>query len=234
MKLKKGDFIKLDYVGRVKATNKIFDLTDEKVAIKEGIYDKKTKYGAATVVVGAKHLVKGLDDQLLEKEIGKDYTLTVFAEEGFGERSGELIKVFHKNKFRDHEGPLFPGSRVQLQGMPGTVTSVSGGRIRVDFNHPLAGKDLVYKIKIHSKISSKKDQVQALLDLHAPFPGFKAKVTEKSATITVPNAMPPQWFQVQPRVANEIIELVGLNDVKFVQEYKKPKKASKSSGKKDK
>ena len=180
MKLKKGDFAKIDYVARIKSTGMIFDLTDEKIAKKEGIFSEKAKYEPATIVVGARHLLKGLDDQLEGKESGKDYTITLAPEDGFGPRSGELIKVFPTNKFRDHKGPLYPGARVQMQGVTGIVSSVSGGRVRVDFNHPLAGKELEYKVKIVGTVSSKTEQVNALLELHAPFPGLEAKVSEKT------------------------------------------------------
>ena len=231
MKLKKGDFVKIDYVGTVKATGQIFDLTEEKVAKKEGIYDEKAKYEPATIVLGARHLVKGLDAKLEDKETGKSYTIEIGPDEGFGARSGDLVKVFPRFKFKDHKGPLYPGAQVQLQGINGIVSSVSGGRVRVDFNHPLAGKDLEYKVKIIGKVSSKKEQVECLLSLHSPFKGFEVKVSETAAKIIVPNTIPPQWFSVQPRVANEILEYAGLKDAKFVQEYKK---SSKSSGQKDK
>ena len=42
--MKKGDFIKIDYVGRVSLTGEIFDLTIEDIAKKEGIFDEKRKY----------------------------------------------------------------------------------------------------------------------------------------------------------------------------------------------
>jgi len=234
MKLKKGDFVKLDYVGRVKATGNIFDLTDEKIAKKEGIFNEKAKYEPAVAVIGANHLVRGLDEELIGKETGKDYTIEIPADAGFGARSPDLVKVFPKNKFRGQKGPLFPGAQVTIQGINGIVSSVSGGRVRVDFNHPLAGKELVYKVKIISTVKGTKERVESLLDLHAPFSGFEVKASEKTATITVPNMAPPQWFQVQGRVANEIIEYAGLADVKFVQEYKKAEKQSKTGGKKDK
>jgi len=209
-------------------------LTDEKAAKKEGIFNEKATYEPAVVVVGARHLVRGLDDQLDGKETGKDYSISVTAEEAFGERRGEFIKVFPKSKFKGHKGPLYPGAQVQLQGITGIVSSVSGGRVRVDFNHPLAGKELEYEIKILGKVTSKKEQVEGLLKLHAPFSGFEIKTMEKSATISVPNSAPTQWFQVQGRVANDIIEYVGLSDIKFVQEYKKRTKPAKTDGKKDK
>jgi FKBP-type peptidyl-prolyl cis-trans isomerase 2 len=41
--MKKGDFVRIDFVGRLAATGEIFDLTSEEIAKKEGVYDEKQK-----------------------------------------------------------------------------------------------------------------------------------------------------------------------------------------------
>ena len=52
MKIKSGDFIEIDYVGRIKETNQIFDLTKEDVAREEGINNKSAKYESKIICVG--------------------------------------------------------------------------------------------------------------------------------------------------------------------------------------
>ena len=47
--------------------------------------------------------------------------------------------------------------------MIGIIRSVTGGRVLVDFNHPLAGKELVYDLKVIKKIEDTGDKLVALL-----------------------------------------------------------------------
>jgi len=51
---------------------------------------------------------------------------------------------------------------VEIRGERGTVISVGSGRVIVDFNHPLAGRDLVFKVKLVKVIKSDEEKVRAL------------------------------------------------------------------------
>ena len=44
--------------------------------------------------------------------------------------------------------------------------SVSGGRVRVDYNHPLAGKDLRYRLRIVRQITKSLEKAKALLEYY--------------------------------------------------------------------
>ena len=48
---------------------------------------------------------------------------------------------------------------MNFDGRVGKVLSVSGGRVLIDFNHPLAGKDLVYEIDIKRKIDDLNEKI---------------------------------------------------------------------------
>lgn len=52
--------------------------------------------------------------------------------------------------------------------LKGKVLTVSGGRVRVDFNHPYAGKHLVYEVEVVEKIEDPIDKVKALIELRMP------------------------------------------------------------------
>ena len=45
MTIKKGDFIEMDFIGKIKETNDIFDLTNEKEAKANNLFNPKAKYG---------------------------------------------------------------------------------------------------------------------------------------------------------------------------------------------
>ena len=69
--MKEGDFVHIDYVGRLSATGEIFDLTDAELAKKEGIYSEKTRYGPALVIMGAHMVIPGIEKQLLQMKVGE-------------------------------------------------------------------------------------------------------------------------------------------------------------------
>src|SRR3989344_3059715 len=153
MAIKKGDFIELDYTGKVAQTNEIFDLTDEKIAKENNVYDEKAHYGQVIVCVGENDLVKGLDNFIEGKEPGK-YKVELKSDDAFGKRDNRLVKVFPTTTLRNmfqkqgYEIEPMPGMQVNIAGLVGLIKTVTGGRTLVDFNHPLAGKDLVYEIEI--------------------------------------------------------------------------------------
>jgi FKBP-type peptidyl-prolyl cis-trans isomerase 2 len=56
-----------------------------------------------------------------------------------------------------------PGEYFDIDGMQAKIQSVSGGRVRVDFNNPLAGKALTYDLKVIRKIEEDKEKIEKLL-----------------------------------------------------------------------
>lgn len=164
MKTKVGDFIELEYLARTKDDNKIFDLTNEQFAKKNNLYQEGKTYSPIIICLGYNDIVPGLDKQLIDKELGK-YNIEVKAEEAFGKKSTELIKLVPTNIFTQQNIKPFPGLHVNLDNIYGVIRSVSGGRTIVDFNHPLAGKDLVYEIEIKRFINNTEDKIKAVLNL---------------------------------------------------------------------
>jgi len=161
--MKQGDFIEIEYVGRVKLTDEIFDLTSEELAKKEKIYNPKHTYGPALVVVGSNMVIHGVMKEIEGMEVGDEREFGVSPGEGFGMRSPKLIRILPTSKFIENKINPVPGAYLEIDGMQAKVQSVSGGRVRVDFNNPLAGKELVYKVKILRKIEGNKNKVEKLL-----------------------------------------------------------------------
>ena len=160
--IKKGDFIEIDYVGRVKSTNQIFDLTDKKTA-KENNMNIEKELKPIIICVGEKNLLKDIDNNLIGKEIGKEYEIDVKPENGFGKRDPRLMKLINVNVFKKSNIMPVPGLQVNIDGMLGTIRSFSGGRVIVDFNHPLADRELVYKIKIVREVKDVKEILDACM-----------------------------------------------------------------------
>ncbi|ASJ09123.1 peptidylprolyl isomerase [Thermococcus siculi] len=173
MKVQKGDVIRLHYTGKVKETGEIFDTTHEDVAKAAGIYNEKGIYGPVPIAVGAGHVLNGLDEQLEGLEVGEKYEIIVPPEKGFGKRDPKLIKTFTLGQFRRQGIYPFPGMPIEIETesgrkLKGRVLTVSGGRVRVDFNHPYAGKHLVYEVEVIEKIEDPIEKVKALIELRMP------------------------------------------------------------------
>ncbi|MBP1913064.1 FKBP-type peptidyl-prolyl cis-trans isomerase 2 [Thermococcus stetteri] len=173
MKIKRGDVIRVHYIGKIRETGEIFDTTFEEVAKDAGIYKENGVYGPVPIAVGAGHVIQGLDEQLEGREVGKKYEIEVPPEKGFGKRDPKLIKTFTLGQFRRNGLIPFPGMPVEIETesgrkLKGRVLTVSGGRVRVDFNHPYAGKHLVYEVEIVEKIEDPIEKVKALIELRLP------------------------------------------------------------------
>ena len=90
------------------------------------------------------------------------YNVNLTAEDAFGLRDIKLIKLMPINIFNQHKLNAVPGMIYNFDGRMAKVLSVSGGRVRVDFNNILAGKDVEYKIKVLRKIDSLNEKIKAL------------------------------------------------------------------------
>ena len=99
MAIKDGDFIKLSYSGSV--DENIFDTTDDAEAKSAGIHSPNAIYGPVTICVGQKHVILGLDEELVGKEVGAEGDVVVTPEKAFGERDPKRIKSFPKNQFKE-------------------------------------------------------------------------------------------------------------------------------------
>ncbi len=179
----KGDFVEVEYTGRLKGSNAVFDTTDEKIAKESTLHEGKMKYGAITVCIGEGHLLKGLDAAMQGKEVGKQYTVELSAEQAFGRKNSKLIQLIPTTKFLKEKIQPMPGLQINVDGMYGVVKSVSGGRTLVDFNHPLSGKDIVYDIKVNKKVTDAATKVRTVVGLTLQKEDVKVTVNEGKAII---------------------------------------------------
>ena len=163
--LKDGDFVELDYTGKLVDEGIVFDTTLEEVAKQNNLYDPKAKYESIRICLGKGHVIKGLDKNLVGKEVGKKYVFKIPPEEAFGNKDPKMIQLVSTNKFRDQKINPMPGLQVNMDGILGTVKTVSGGRTVVDFNHPLSGKELEYEVTAKRIIMDVSEKIDATLKL---------------------------------------------------------------------
>ena len=160
--MQKGDIVSIEFTGKDASTGKIFDTTDKEIAQKNGIFGEKQRYGPFVISVGNGELLAGLDLALQTMHAGESKTVALKAKDAFGERDLGLVKVLPLNEFKKHNVSAVPGTVVNVNDMHGRVQSVSGGRVRVDFNPELAGRDLEYTLKIVKAFTTNEEKVHAL------------------------------------------------------------------------
>ena len=205
MAIKKHDFIEVEYTGRFKDTKEVFDTTDVKIAKEAQIFSEKGEYAPVIICIGEHHILRGIDEFLEGKELGS-YTLELPPEKAFGKKKMELIKMIPTNKFTEQGIKPIPNLRLNIDGYVGLVKSVSGGRTVVDFNHPLAGRDVVYDLKTIKFVTDKKVQVESLLKVLFGTE-IPVDVKEKKAVVSFPSELPEQ---IKAELAKKVSELTSL------------------------
>ena len=204
--MQENDFVIVNYDAKVKETNQQIDKAEN-----------------APMIVKSGYLLKGLEEPLKAMNVGEKKTIEITPEDAFGQRNFNMIKLVSIAEFRKHGTKPTPGMFVEADRMRGRVLSVSGGRVKVDFNHPLAGKTLVYDLKITKKIEDNEEKIKSLFRMYTKVDDTKVKVTfdDKTVDIDVPPMINPI---VKKRMSDDIINLMGFEIVRFIETYEKVKK----------
>jgi len=109
MIIKKNDFIEVEFTG--KANGELFDTTDKKEAEEMGL---QAEVKPVVVSVGNGMLLEGFDNSLIDKEIGKKYSINLKPDKAFGIRNPSLIKTIPMKVFREKDMNPMPGMTLQL------------------------------------------------------------------------------------------------------------------------
>lgn len=207
--VKIGDFIELDYTARIKSNGIVFDTTIEADAKKHGIHDSKIKYKPLIIKVGQGQLVKGLDDFIVDKALG-NYTVELEPEQAFGKKNAKLLRLISIKEFHKNQIQPMPGLEVELDGNRGIVRTISGGRVIVDFNHPLSSQDIIYDISIKGIVIDPKTKVEAVLELFK-IPFENTELNDGKVVVTFKTKIPDE---VSKPILDELKKLTDV-DVEF-------------------
>jgi FKBP-type peptidyl-prolyl cis-trans isomerase 2 len=187
--VKAGDFLLLEMTGKAVETGEVFDTTDEELAKGEGIYDEDRTYGPRLVVVGESYVLKGLDDKLPGLKLEESAEVEIPPEEAFGVRNPDNVRTLPFRMLRSKGVNPIVGQQVEMDGRTAQVRSVGAGRVQLDYNHPLAGRKIIYEVKPASRYEGDEEKIRALIgrrffgiDLKL----FKIKLLKKKVRIEIP------------------------------------------------
>ncbi|HNI37219.1 MAG TPA: peptidylprolyl isomerase [Pseudomonadales bacterium] len=106
----------------------------------------------AQCVPGDGNLLPAFDACLLGLTVGDKKQFTIAAEDAFGVRRDDNLKRVPRNRFAKDieltEGLVLSFGAAEGGELPGIVHRLMGDMVEIDFNHPLAGRDIVFDVEI--------------------------------------------------------------------------------------
>ncbi len=162
-KLQKGDFIEIEFTGKLKDTGEPFDSNKKEILKDLSPKEVDTKGKPFIFSLGNGMFLEGVDEFLQEKESGKEYTIELTPEKAFGKRDPQKIERISINIFKQNNLSPQKGAVFNFDNRTGKVIAVSGGRVLVDFNNLLAGKEVVYEVKVNRKVTDINEKAKAFI-----------------------------------------------------------------------
>lgn len=168
MAAKAGDFLLVNYTLKVKESGETVDTTFDNVAKDAEIHKEDTAYGPRFVILGEGWLPKGLEDSLVGLDAGKQTTIELSPEKGYGTRDPGRMRLVSLRRFREKGIDPAPGAQVEFEGRPAVVRAVGAGRVQVDYNHPLAGRTLIYDVSIERVLEDESEKILNIISRRIP------------------------------------------------------------------
>lgn len=114
------------------------------------VIDSNFETAPATFTVGDGNLLPGFESTLIGLENGDEREFTIPPEEAFGQHNPQNVQRVDRSNFDQQE--LEVGAMFSFQNgdgeLPGVIVEFEDEEILVDFNHPLAGKNIIFQVKI--------------------------------------------------------------------------------------
>ena len=118
------------------------------------LIDSTFEKDPASFAIGDGSLLNGFEAKLFGMTAGQKAVFTVLPEEGFGQPNPSNVQTFSTSDFAAdlqlQEGLVISFADAQQSELPGVIKSVHGDTVVVDFNHPLAGRNIQFTVDIQT------------------------------------------------------------------------------------
>jgi len=146
-------------IGDQKIVTLHYTLTDN-----EGSVIDKSEDGSFAYLHGAGNIIPGLEDALVGKSAGEELSVSISPEQAYGVRDDSMLQQVPKNMFED-TSQIAVGTQFHAQGpneemLVVTVMEVEEEHVVVDGNHPLAGVELNFDVKIIDVRDASEEEVE--------------------------------------------------------------------------
>ncbi len=123
------------------------------LTLKNGhVVDSNFEQEPAQFVVGDGNLLEGFEKVIMGLSVGAREVFTISPEDGFGQANPSNVQTFKLDQFDSEleleEGLILSFADAQNDELPGVVESIDDEIVTVDFNHPLAGKEIDFEVEI--------------------------------------------------------------------------------------
>ena len=119
------------------------------------VFESSEDTGPLKFTVGLGTVMQAFEKSVVGMEEGETREISVAPEEGFGKHNPDLIQTIKRSSLGDGIEPqvgMVLGMTIEKDGeshqIPAMVTAIKDDEVTVDYNHPLSGKTLTYKITV--------------------------------------------------------------------------------------
>ncbi len=145
--------------------NKVVSIEYELKDSKTGeVLDSNVGKEPLEYIGGKGQIIPGLENEIAKMSVGDKADITVLAKDGYGEVNPEAVQTLPREQFAGID--LEVGMPLYGQGENGetvqvTVKSFDEQNVTVDFNHPLAGKDLVFTVSLNGVRDATQSEIES-------------------------------------------------------------------------
>jgi FKBP-type peptidyl-prolyl cis-trans isomerase SlyD len=135
-----------------KVTDDVVVSIDYTLTVEGEVVDSTEDDEPLQFLQGHQNIIPGLEKELVGMKIGDNKKVVVPPTEAYGEVDPENIIEVPRDEFPT-EIPLEPGTELEVKNADGevlsaTIAEISSSSVKLDFNHPLAGKQLMFDVTI--------------------------------------------------------------------------------------
>ncbi len=142
---KQGDKVRVHYTGRLD-DGEVFDSSE---CVDEGC---GCESGPLEFVIGEGQVIPGFESAVVGMQVGDKKDVKIQVDEAYGPQQEELVGVVEKSRLPDDFEPELGGqlevTREDGETFTVLVTAMTETEVTLDANHPLAGRDLNFEIKL--------------------------------------------------------------------------------------
>ncbi len=135
-------------------------LADVTVKLKDGsVADSTLASGKPSwLVMGDGSFSDAFESQLFGAQSGQELSFELSAVDAFGETEPDKIHFMDISQFPQdiklEKGAIVAFNQANGEQLPGIIRDVTGASVKVDFNHPLAGQDIIFELIIKEVVAS--------------------------------------------------------------------------------
>lgn len=185
----------------------------------------KTEYGPQLISVddAAYPVPRGFDAALAAAELDTPEVVRVEAADAYGAWDRRKVKMLTLRKLGDDAERAVPGETISVDGRKGVVRFVGSGRVKMDFNHPHAGKVIIYNYTVTKELKTAEERIEAMLqNVGMEQDGYE--LTDGQLNVNIP----PSLFRADGIQNKKFVLqmdlfafITGLTEVRFVETFTK-------------